>query len=152
MQIVTAILLAVLVPAGQGEDKRYGIAPDLKTFPQTTPKETLASVLKAVEMKRFDYLAAQLADPVFIDDRVKRLFGGRFEEQVDDLRMRMDPATVKLLHRFLKEGHWIVEKEQTTVSLADVADRRVYLRQIGDRWYLEHRSKLPKKPKKNGER
>ena len=38
---------------------------------RTTPKEALASVLKAADAGRFDYLTAQLADPSFIDDRVK---------------------------------------------------------------------------------
>jgi hypothetical protein len=148
MRIATGMLIAALALAGADEGKRHGIAPDLKTYPQTTAKDALASVLKAIEAKRFDYLAAQLADPDFIDDRVKRLYGGRFEEQVDELRQRLDPAAVKLLHRFLKEGHWTVEKQQATVTLADVPDRCVYLRRIGERWYLENRSNPPRKTEK----
>src|SRR5438552_17204398 len=72
------VLLVGLMTFGVGEPAaRYGIAPDLKTFPQATAKEALASVLKAVEAKRFDYLVAQLADPEFVDDRVKRLYAGK---------------------------------------------------------------------------
>ena len=98
----SASLLVVLAADGT----RYGIAPDLKTYPQATAKETLASVIKAVEDKRVDYVVAQLADPAFVDDRVKRLYGGRFEQQVEDTRARLDPLTIKQLQRFLKDGDW----------------------------------------------
>lgn len=127
---------------GYGEGaSRYGVAPDLKTYPQATAKEALASVLKAVEAKRFDYLVAQLADPEFVDDRVKRLYGGNFKEQVEDTRTRLDAPAVEMLKRFLKDGEWTEEKGRATVRLKDVPDQCVSLRQIDGRWYLENRSK-----------
>jgi hypothetical protein len=119
---------------------RYGIAPDLKAYPQGTAKETLASVLKAIESKRVDYVVAQLADPAFVDDRVRRLYGGRFGEQVEDTRARLDPLTVKLLQRYLKDGDWQDEKDRVTVRLKD-HDRRIYFKKIRDRWFMEHASK-----------
>jgi hypothetical protein len=122
-----------------GAAERYGVAPDLKAYPQATPKEALASALKAAESGRFDYLAAQLADPVWVDERVKRLYGGRFEGQVEDTRARLDPFSLKLLRRFLSEGDWNEQGERASARLKDVPDRRVYLRRLGDRWYLEHR-------------
>jgi hypothetical protein len=122
---------------------RYGFAADLKTYPQGTPREALASVLQAVDARRFDYVAAQLADPAFIDDRVQRIYGGRFEEQVEDTGARLDPGTVKLLRRFLKDGKWATHKGQASARLEDVPDRRVYLRQENGRWFLEHRLSPP---------
>jgi hypothetical protein len=105
------LLLALVIGGGlealepdRGGGRRYGIAPDLVTYPQGTPREALVSVLKAIDARRFDYLVAQLADPAFIDDRVQRLYGGRFEQQVEDTRVRLDPLSVKLLRRFLKDG------------------------------------------------
>ncbi len=133
-----ALLLAV---ADDAKGVRYGIAPDLNTYPQKTPQEAFASVLKAAEVKRFDYLAAQLADPAFIDDRVHRLYAGRFADQVDDTRTRLDAPTLALLRRFQKDGVWQVGKDDATVTLKDVPDRLVAFRQIGGRWYMEHRSK-----------
>ena len=66
--------------AEEAERRRATASPlDLKTYPQATAKEALASVLKAVEAKRIDYLVAQLADPAYIDDRVQRLYGGKFQ-------------------------------------------------------------------------
>jgi hypothetical protein len=120
---------------------RHGISPDLKAYPQGSAKETLASVLKAIDAGRIDYLLAQLADPAWVDVRVARLYGGSFAEQVEDTRARLDPATVKLLRRFLKEGEWTADKDQESVRLKDVSDMGVFFCRKGARWYLEHRSK-----------
>ncbi len=144
--LLFGLACAVGLFAAEGESKppaRYGIEPDLKTYPQEAPKEALASVLKAANAGKFDYLAAQLADPSFIDDRVKSLFGGRFEEQVKDVRARLDPFALKELHRFLSDGEWTVGDAEASVRLKDVSDRIVAFRKIDGRWYLEH----PSKPK-----
>ena len=132
------LLGVLLVLAADGT--RYGIAPDLKTYPQATAKETLASVIKAVENKRVDYVVAQLADPAFVDDRVKRLYGGRFAQQVEDTRARLDPLTIKQLQRFLKDGDWQKDKDRVTVRLKD--DKRcLYFKKNNGRCFMEHRSK-----------
>jgi hypothetical protein len=147
MRMVLGLLLVStgLAQAGQG-GSRFGIAPDLKTYPQGTPKEALASVLKAIDAKRFDYLVAQLADPAFIDEQVKRNNGGRFADQVEDTRSRLDPGAVKLLRRFLSDGDWLEGDPEVCVRLKDVPDRCLYLRKLDGRWYLENRNK----PKKQG--
>lgn len=141
------VLLAAMVvlASANGQEKaaegtRYGIAPDLKTYPQGTAKETLASVLKAVEAKRVEYVVAQLADPSFVDDRVKRLYGGRFAEQVDDTRARLNPLTLKQLQRFHKDGEWSAEKNRVTVRLKG-DNRCLYFKKDGDRWFLENANK-----------
>jgi hypothetical protein len=128
-------------PAKDETTKRYGIEADVKTYPQSTPKETLTSVLKAVENKRIDYLVAQLADPSYIDERVKKSFGGRFEEQVNDTKTRLDAPTVKLLERFLKEGDWVGKESPISVLVKDVKDRAVTFVKVGDRWYMQNSDK-----------
>ncbi len=135
------VLLIFLAGPARADSPRHGIALDSKTYPQATPKETLASVLKAVENKRFDYLAAQLADPEFIDERVKRLYGGRFAEQVEDTAIQFNASTSKLLGRFLKDGDWTIEVDRASVRLKDMKERIVFFRRIGGRWFLENRWK-----------
>src|SRR5262245_49315648 len=135
---MAALLAATCLARPDEKTARYGVALDTKAYPQATAKEALASVIKAAEAKKFDYLVAQLAEPGFVDDRVKRVYGGKFDEQVQDTRARLDPVTVKLLKRFLKDGTWKVEKTSATVTLKDVKDRVVRLTKKGDRWYLEH--------------
>jgi hypothetical protein len=150
----TAVILGVFVlvagPApGQKKDPppapRYGVEADLDAYPQDTPKAALASVIKAIDTRRFSYLAAQLADPDVVDKRVQEL-GGRFESYVKLIADRFtdDPASVKQLRRFLSEGDWEEGGEAATVKLKDVKNRQVFLRKIGSRWFLEDRTKPAK--------
>ena len=148
MRVGMAVFLGLAIAASlfAAADKpsptsRYGVELDLKTYPQGTPKETLTSVLKAADSGQFDYLAAQLADPAFIDDRVKGLLAGNFEEQIKDTHARLDPPALKQLHRFLDDGEWTTGDDAASVRLADLTDRAVFFRKIDGRWYLEHRSK-----------
>ncbi len=122
------MVFAANAVAQDGKGTRYGVEPDAKGFPQATAKEAFASVIKAIDDKKFDYLVAQLADPTFVDDRVKRLYGGKFDEQVQDSRSRFDPAAVKLLKRFLKEGKWTLTKSDAVVQLDDVKESPCPLR------------------------
>jgi hypothetical protein len=145
MRVGTCLAVFLVFPLGspanaqEAKTARYGVALDVKTFPQATAKEALASVIKAIDEKKFDYLTAQLADPTFIDDRVKRVYGGKFAEQVQDTQSRLDLPAVKLLKRFLKDGKWTIDKTSAVVQLDDVKDRSVHLVLKDGRWYLQHR-------------
>jgi hypothetical protein len=97
---------------------RYELAPQLQTFGQATPKETLASAIKVIEKERFDFLAAQLIEYKFIDSRVRDR-AKPLEEAIDaDLRkqreeQRQDPIRFPLATRLPddpKEFAAIVEK------------------------------------------
>jgi hypothetical protein len=136
MRIGVGLWLGLLLAAGAPE-ARYGVAVDLTEYPQGTAKEALASVLNAIEAKRFDYLVAQLADPAFVDDRVKRIYGGDFQQQVEDTRSRLDPSAVKLLGRFLKDGVWEEAENRVTVRLKD-QERRLYFQKQQGRWFMEN--------------
>jgi hypothetical protein len=120
--------------------KRYGIEPNLELYPQSKPEETLASVLQAIERKRITYLLAHLADPDFVDNRVKKVYGGDFDEMVKETTTKLagNPDSVKELHRFLTEGEWERGENKASASLKDIKDRKVYMRRIGKRWFLEN--------------
>lgn len=135
-----ALLGILFVVAAVQADKRYDIESDLKTYPQGTPKEALASVLKALEGKRVDYLLAHLADPQFVDQRVKEN-GGSFKELVKEATGKLvdDPSALKQLRRFLSDGEWKTEENSATVQLKDAGGRQVFLRKIGGRWFMENR-------------
>lgn len=141
MRLATGLILCLLALSALAQDaKRFGIARDAKAYPQATAKEALASVVKAIDDKKFDYLVAHLADPTFVDDRVKRVYAGKFDEQVQDTQARLDPATVKQLRRFLKDGTFTSEKEEAVVRLDDVKNRVVRLIARDGIWYLQHPS------------
>src|SRR5262245_10521476 len=144
--IVGGLAILVCLSGAFGQEnkstKRYGVEAELDFFPQDTPKNTLESVLKAIERKRITYLLAQLADPKFVDERVKS-YGGNFDELVAETakKLKDDPASVKELYRFLKEGEWEAGDGTATAKLKEVKDRQVFMRKIGERWFLENRMK-----------
>jgi hypothetical protein len=121
--------------------RRYDIRADLENYPQTTARDTLASVIKAIDQKRIDYALAQLADPEFVDKRV-RDYGGRFEEVVREAKAKLvdDPATSRQLKRYLRDGEWKDEETEASVGLKDGTER-VFFRKIENRWYIENRKK-----------
>jgi hypothetical protein len=145
MRIIPAGLVVLLALAADAPGKRFGVESDLKTFPQATPREALASVLKAIELKRADYIVAQLADPDFVDRRVK-------ETSYDDLlaeataKLIQDPGAAKQLRAFLEKGKWDEGDDEASVSLGEGADRIVSFRKAGDRWFLKqpYRKPMPK--------
>jgi hypothetical protein len=140
-------LIGVLAFAAQdGADKtpakRFGIAADLNSFPQAEPKETLSSLLKAVDAKRVDYVLAQLADPDWVDRRVKET-GGGFPTLVEESTARLvaDPAAVKRLKKLLADGEWKTDADAAVVRLKDVDDAALFFRKADGRWYMENRKK-----------
>jgi hypothetical protein len=127
--------------------RRYGVEADLERFPQDTREHALASVLKAIDQRKVEYLLAQLADPQFVDKRVQG-YGGNFDEMVRETTAKLtnEPETVRQLRRFAEEGEWEGDEETATVKLKDVKDQ-VFLRHAGTRWFLENR-KQPEPPAK----
>jgi len=122
--------------------KRYGLELDSKTYPQSTPKEALASLLKAVDSRRVDYVLAQLADPDWVDRRVKESRGG-FPALVEESTARLldNHATVKQLKRLLAAGEWKMGSATATVRSQDSEEGALFLRKSGGRWYVENRKK-----------
>jgi hypothetical protein len=148
MRLVAVLLLVgVCVAPGRGQEakdkipNRFGIEAKLEDFPQDTAKKALDSVIKAIEAKKIDYLLAHLADPKFVDARV-RLHDNKFDDLVKETTEYLagDPTVLKDLKRFAKEGEW-EEGDSTSVSLKENKDKRAFLRKIGTRWFLENRQK-----------
>lgn len=140
--LVAVVGLSGVLAQESKSTKRFGVEVEQDLFAQDSPKHALESVLRAIERKRITYLMAQLADPRFVDERVKS-YNGDFDALVNETtkKLRDDPASVKELYRFLKEGEWEGGDDTASVKLKDVKDRRVFMRKIGDRWFLENRMK-----------
>jgi hypothetical protein len=152
MRTAVAIGILVLLTAPAAAQKkepppaaRYGVEADLEVFPQDTAKAALASVVRAIDERRFSYLAAQLAEPGAVDKRVQELGGqfDRFVKVVSD-RLTNDPEAVRDLRRFAAEGEFNESGDTATVSHKEIKGRQVFLRKAGGRWYLEDRQKPAK--------
>lgn len=142
-----ALLLGclIVIPLSAAPSARYGVEPDTTKYPQDTPKTALASVLKAIEAKEFRYLVAHLADPTFIDERIKGVYAGNFDEQVGDTRTRLDALIVKQLQRFAKDGTWKIGETEAQVTAESIDGRCVRLIKKEGRWFLSHRFDLSEK-------
>jgi hypothetical protein len=131
---------------------RYGVKADTDNFLQRTPKEALASVVRAIQDKKIDYLLAQLADPEFVDRKVAEAYGGKFEKMVQATTARFldEPEILRNLARFARDGEWTGLEGTATaasVSLKDSKDQ-VFFRKIEDRWFLLDRRAPEKAPAK----
>src|SRR5207253_2116312 len=116
----------------------------------------LASIVKAIQNKRVDYLLAHLADPEFVDKRVaenKAMLVGSEEAKIilafDRLvketaeHFQEDPLLVKELLKFARADKeaWEVDEEKASAKLKELPGRQVFLKKIGERWFLENRQK-----------
>jgi len=131
--------------------KRYGHEFSPNLYPQKTPEEAMQSIVRALDAGRVDYLIAHLADPNFVDPRIadyKAFYKGgdegrivlAFERLVREtmLHFREDPVLLKELRLFSKETAWETKDEEAVGTIKN-SPRRVYLRKLEDRWFLENR-------------
>jgi hypothetical protein len=146
----------VVLPASAGSlRERYRIEFNPRKYPQSTPQQALASVVKVINLADFHYLVSQLADPAYVDAKVadyKRLLKGpddartliAFERLVKEVAQHFqdDPSLAKELRRFAKEGEWDVSDKAASARLKDVASRRVFLKNVENRWFLEDRREV----------
>jgi hypothetical protein len=132
--------------------KRFGYQHEPVLYPQKSPQETLQSVLKAIDGKKIEYLLAHLSDPAFIDrqiDAYKALYKGSdqakailaFERLARETGRHFleDPALVKELRQFAKDADWETKDDAAVGTLKTGSPRRVYLRKLEERWFLENR-------------
>lgn len=144
LRIPGAVLLLFLVAAEEPIKPRYGIEANDK-YKQSSAKDSLRSVLAAIEAKRVDYVLAHLADPAFVDERVKQI-GGRFEVMVKETAQKLDadPETLRDLRKILSDGDWKEDGNSASATCKDVKGKAAYFKKIGDRWFFENRTKVAK--------
>lgn len=136
--------LAAQVPAwGQLQQPpltpRYGQEFDTDGYSQNTPRDTLASVIKAIERRKVEYLLAHLTDPVFVDERVAQVHRGSFPAMVQECidKLRDDPESIDLLRRFLKDGEFEQQDAEGRATLKGSRER-LYFKRYEARWFLDN--------------
>jgi len=125
-------------------DVRYKVEANYESYPQATPKEALSSVMRAIDRKRFDYVAAHLLDPAIVDRRIQET-KVTFATCVQDVQTKLtdDPEAVRELRKFLVRGEITENGDTAMVKVAELPQRVVMLKKIGKRWFMENRRTPP---------
>ncbi|MBX9678754.1 MAG: hypothetical protein K2X38_08305 [Gemmataceae bacterium] len=134
---------------------RYGMDFQNLFYLQGTPEEAMKSIAKAVDNQRLDYLLAHLSDPSFVDRRVEEYKRDlapslkettkqtvAFDRFVSDAKRQFDddPTLVRELRLFAKQGEWDTKEDTATGTLKGI-NRKVYLKKLENRWFLENRQR-----------
>lgn len=132
---------------------RFGFEADEENYPQKAPADTMKSIIAAYDRRRVDYLLAHLADPVYVDYWVNRYKDDFKKGSEEGKRMlafdrltretekyfENDPLIVKELRIFAKEAKWAEEGNLAVGAVEKIPARKVYLKRIGERWFLENK-------------
>ena len=114
---------------------RFGVIPNPRLFPQTSPKDTLLSAIKAIENERYEFLAAYLIDEKIIEakivERAKQIERDvELDVRTKQIQQREKPSTVTQLEQIPNEPEAFAEfvKEEAQVRgyrlvVKDLADK-----------------------------
>ena len=156
---IVALAVFSMTAAAQDEVKpkktprRFGFDVDETTFPQKTPAEAMKSIGTALDRKRLDYMLAHMVDPKYVDywvDRYKTVFAMGSDEakgllafdrlvRETNLYYQDDPVLLRELRVFARDAEWTEDDGVAFGVVKTIAARKVYLRKIGDRWFLDNR-------------
>jgi hypothetical protein len=166
--ILPAIMLLVVAPAWAQTKKpepppHFGIPAETEFYPQDSPKQAMASIAKALDRGRYEYLLAHLVDPIYTDATFLKFYRRKFGKSPEDDRSipaadqaarvkealeafiaevkndrASEPKKALRLERLLKSGN--VEESGTTarVTLKDEPGVSLTLQQIEGRWYMSN--------------
>ena len=156
--MLLAFVALCAVSIGQDEPKkkaprRFGYEVDEESYSQQTPEKAMKSIAAALDKKKVDYLLAHIANPEFVDlwvdaykgdfpkgkEEGKRLLAFDRLVRETNLYYQNDPLIIKDLRIFAKEAKWAEEGETATGTVETIPARKVFLRKIGDRWFLENK-------------
>ncbi len=158
--LLTMIALLALGAFSDAQDEvkkkpavRFGFEIDEVTYPQQSARDALKSIVVAIDRKRVDYMLAQLVDPAYVDywvEQYKRDFvlgkeeGKRllaFDRLTKETNQyfQSDPLIVKELRVFAKDAKWADEGEGAVGTVEAIPARKVFMKKIGERWFLENR-------------
>jgi hypothetical protein len=85
---------------------------------------------------RLSMVPAEFATAVDAETRQRA-----YKAVVDDVKSSItdDPEGLKELRRFAREGVVAEDGDKATITLRDVRDRKVFLKRVNGRWFVENR-------------
>lgn len=120
--------------------ERYRIVVSDDVYPQATPRETVGSIIDALENSNARYVLAHLVSPSQVDER---LHGDA--RALEKLVVGMTPAKshhlLDQLDLHLAEGKWTTRGRRASSRVHGVPD--LTLEKIGQRWFMHNVSPRP---------
>jgi len=115
--------------------ERYGQEADLRLYPQSTPQEAIASVVKAMKSADISYMLAQLVSPTEVDRKLKG-----YREAFRKLAVKATPEKTKAmlseLNTLLDDGTWTMRRNLCWATVDGKRD--LTLEKIGRRWFMHN--------------
>jgi hypothetical protein len=158
LRLLPAFLVGALPLVAQEPEnelaKRYRLDYSPFLYSQETPQDTLKSIVRVLVAGKVDYLLAHLADPAFVDLRVaeyKKLLKEKLREETATYlaferlvrettqHFQEDPGLLRELKLFAKEADWQLDNAKATGTMKSLPGKRVFLRKLEGRWFLEDR-------------
>jgi hypothetical protein len=157
------LLLAAPLPAQPKAEPppHFGVAAETEFYPQDSPKQAMASIAKALDRGRIDYLLAHLIDPAFTDATFVKYYRQKYGKTPDEDRtlprsdfesrikaalasfvgevkdhLAAEPKQTLRLNRLLKEGSVEESGTSATVTLKDAPGVALNLKQADGRWFM----------------
>src|SRR5262245_21463602 len=101
MRLIVSCALVLSWPLfafGQANEpeRRFGVRLNLEFYPQNTPRNTLAALMRALEKDRYDYIVAFLLDPAFVEAQLQLTYP-EFERRASE-QLRQEVLEKKIVN------------------------------------------------------
>lgn len=116
-----------------GLRERYRIVVSDDVYPQATPRDTVASIMDALETSNARYVMAHLVSPTQVDQRLRGDVQA-LEKLISGMTPAKSQHLLDQLDQHLAEGEWRIGRRYAASKVDGLPD--VTLEKIGDRWFM----------------
>ena len=115
--------------------ERYEQKVDLKRFPQTTPQESIRSIIKVLKGDQIAYMVAHLVAPKEVDDKLKGNMEA-FRQLTAKATPEKNKAMIVQMQKLLDDGTWTMRRNLCWATVD--GSRDLTLEKIGRRWFMHN--------------
>jgi len=69
--LVLAVTPFAFAQQAAKDEHRFGISLNTDFYPQDSPKNTMTSLIRALDKERYDYIVAHLLNPAYVDEQLR---------------------------------------------------------------------------------
>jgi hypothetical protein len=129
------VALARQPGAAEEPAPRFGVAPKLKAYPQSTARKALQSAVAAVQGGETAYLVAHLLDPGFVELRLAER-ARQYEAEVEVALARLRDAQIRNPDKYAREERVPTDRAKFAALVVQQSRDRAFkqlVRDVGDK-------------------